>query len=222
MYLEYKVFMKVITGLWGLFILCSIGGCTVCSTKQIPCGPFEDTVFFKWFSYQPGSAGQFKNTVTNDTLGFVAVYFDTSKAYEITVGGYGRSSERSCDASANISAVFYNSSARYFDIHYNAFYYANDSDKKNSLGIYFGTNYWYAGAITEETIAADSFNNKTAVTHYENILFENGITYNRLITLTTDTVFKKENDMVYKLFVAKGHGIVGFETYPSKQKWVIQ
>jgi hypothetical protein len=214
--------MKVVIPLFCCLMLYCIMGCTPCSTKIITCSAFEDSVFFNWFPYHPGSTGYFKNSSTQDTLGFIATQSDTSKSYETTVGGLNRPNAGSCDAYALIAGKFNQNANGNFTIYYNVFKGVNDGGARRSLEIYFRNYNWVGGAITGNTILADTLNNRTAVTQTENVLFDNGITYSRLVTLTNDTVFKKENDMLYKLFIAKGHGIVGFETYPLKQKWVIQ
>jgi hypothetical protein len=53
------------------------------------------------------------------------------------------------------------------------------------------------------------------------VVFENGTTYPLMTILEIDTVVNKSN-AVYKLYIAKNAGIVGFETYPANQKWIIQ
>ena len=213
--------MKILFYLFCCVLLSGNLSCKECSSKKITCGAFNDPTFFKWFPYQPGFSGYYKNIVTQDTTGFSILNIDTSKSYETTVGGFGRPNSGNCSAYANIYGYFYDSSAA-VNIYYDVIKGINDSYTTKKTSIYFKNSYWTAGIVTEEILSTDTLNNITTVANTQNVLFENGTTYAKLVTLTNDTTIKKDSGMVYKLFIAKGFGIVGFETYPLKQKWVLQ
>ncbi len=197
---------------------CAVSGYTICSSKKVNCKPFQEIVFLKWFPDKPVASRRFKNIETPYTHSCNTSRFDKSKAYEMTTGGFFANNINGCSASASIAGTIHDDPNPNFSIGYLVL---QDGFTKR-LSVYFWNSYWNAGSIAEETIFADSSNTATAITPAQNILFDNGASYTKLVTLTNDTMFNKDDGMNYKLFIAKDHSIVGFETYPSKQKWVLQ
>ena len=62
--------------------------------------------------------------------------------------------------------------------------------------------------------------NKLKATYYDTYNF-NGTNYNTLQVIETDTTTSKKNT-IYKIWLAKNEGIVGYESYPSLERWAKQ
>jgi len=78
---------------------------------------------------------------------------------------------------------------------------------------------WHNKSITTASahLGTNGFN---VVDSSYNFSFSNGITYLVLSTVTNYTTENK-NNRYYRLFIAKGAGIVGFDEYPSNKRWVV-
>ena len=160
----------------------------------------------------------FKNPVTQDTFSYTISNVYTSGPYEATSGGFNNYT-RSCNASKELHSDNNGTADGYVDIYYriNEFFYTGPVQK--SMSISFKNSNWNTGEISDTGITAIPDSNASTITSNTNVPFENGFTYSLLLTITNDTVVNKKS-LIYKLFVAKNTGIVGFETFPSKQKWV--
>jgi hypothetical protein len=210
-----------------VLIVCCIGyisGCTTCSTKKINCTAFNEPAFNKWFPYNDSSRMFFKNTVTADTFSYLISYAQTSEAYETNRGGFENTS-RPCGTSAYITSSNYsNSPFGVVQVNYITVQEIDNGPSTKNLHVHFNNADWVAGEIFENSFAV-SLNSASGAPSKndsaQNMLFYNGITYQRVVTLTNDTSFNK-TDRAYKLFIAKNIGIIGCEMFPSKQKWVIQ
>ncbi len=207
-----------------LFICCMgyISGCTTCSTKKISCAAFDEPAFLKWFPYNDSSRMVFKNTLTTDTFSYVVANANTSKAYEISRGGF-ENRNLPCGTSAYTTSANYNNSPYgTLGIEYNTVQEADNGPSTKNLTLHFNNADWYAGEITESSFANPIGTSElTKISSAENILFDNGITYQQVVILTNDTIANKV-DRAYKIFIAKNIGIIGCEMFPSKQKWVLQ
>ena len=208
--------MKFIAAL--LFIICIVYlGCTTCSTKKITCPAFDEPAFAKWFPYNDTTRMFYKNLVTSDTFTYAISMKNISGTYETSVGG---NASNTCNASAYFASSNYsNSLSGAFSITYNI----NNQQSVKSLDLHFNNADWTAGEIFENSfnVSLDYGGGIAKIDSAQNMLFDNGITYQRVVILTNDTSFKK-TDRAYKLFIAKNIGIIGCEMFPSKQKWVIQ
>lgn len=201
-----------------VYSLCQ-GGCTLCTSKKVTCPAFKDSAFFKWFPYKENQHLVYKDLKTGDTLGFAIASVYKTPQTDVNTGGYGGGS-RYCVAEASISAVSNNNTNSSLSINYQTPNDLNGNNTFKGLYIYLNSNQWYAGAILDTTIEKQEGTVNTVETIH-NVIFENGITYPQLLTFTQDTTGTKE-DKPYKLYIAKNTGIVGFEMYPSKQKWILQ
>jgi hypothetical protein len=204
------------------FILCLgyISGCTLCSTKKVACNGFDDPFFSQWFPYSQYSRLLFKNPVTQDTFSYTISNVYTSGAYEATSGGFNNYT-RSCNASKELRSDNNGTADGYVDIYYSINEFFDNGPVQKSMSISFKNSSWNTGEIGASGFTSIPDSSASIITSNTNVPFENGFTYPLLLTLTNDTVVNKTS-LVYRLFVAKNVGIVGFETYPSKQKWVIQ
>jgi hypothetical protein len=196
-------------------------GCTLCSTKKVTCGAFNSPSFNKWFPYQEGSKIILKNTATADTFSYTIEQVNISGTYEIRTGGISTAPPQNCMSSAYFASANYNNSP--FGVLRISYSIYNDNLEKR-LEVNFNNGNWEAGEVFDSSIAPCSYCQTglpVSITKEQNLVFDNGITYNNVVILTSDTTFNKL-ERAYKLFVAKNIGIIGCETFPSKQKWVIQ
>ena len=215
--------MKFIAALLLIICLGYISGCTTCSIKKINCAVFNEPAFGKWFPYNDSSRIFFKNTVTADTFSYLVSYAQTSEAYETNRGGYGNANSP-CGTSAYIFSSNYNNSPfGTLMINYLTVQEVDNGPSTKNLTLHFNNAGWAAGEVFDNSfgVSLDYGGGVAKIDSAQNLLFDNGITYNQVVILTNDTSFNK-TDRAYKLFIAKNIGIIGCEMFPSKQKWVIQ
>ena len=211
--------MKFIAGLLFIICLAYLSGCTTCSTKKITCPAFDEPAFTKWFPYNDSSRMVYKDLVTADTFTYAVSMKNISGTYETSIGGV-ENANNPCNASAYFASSNYNNSpAGAFSITYNI----NNQQSVKSLDLHFNNSDWTAGEIFENSfgVSLDYGGEVAKIDSAQNLLFDNGITYQQVVILTNDTVSNKI-ERAYKLFIAKNIGIIGCEMFPSKQKWVIQ
>ena len=196
-----------------------MAGCTLCTSKKVTCPAFNEPAFAQWFPYQENSRLVFKNSITADTFSYTVSTLSFSAAFETTRGGF-ENKDYPCEASAYITSSNYDNSS-YGTLGIN---YTIVENTAKELTLRFNNAAWKTGEIMD-TGFVPSVNTGTAiitaVSSVQNLLFDNGINYQQIVVLTTDTVANK-TDRAYKLFIAKNIGIIGCEMYPSRQKWVIQ
>ena len=195
-------------------------GCTMCSTKKVPCNGFNEPAFAQWFPYTENTRLLFKNLASSDTFSYLISNVYKTVPYEATRGGYNNRTE-GCISSIEISSDNNGTAAGYLDIFYSAKEYFDNGPVEKGMSISFKKGDWNCGEITATGFATISNIQAPVISINNNVLFENGITYPTVITLTNDTLFNK-TEKAYKLFIAKNIGIIGCEIYPSKQKYVIQ
>ncbi|HMO63052.1 MAG TPA: hypothetical protein PKC39_08890 [Ferruginibacter sp.] len=197
-------------------------GCTTCSVKQVPCEAFDEPAFSTWFPYTDKSMLLFKNTSTADTFSYIISGVGVSDAYTASRGGYNNRTQ-GCTSSAYIYALSNPATNTSFSVDYDVLKIFDNGPVTKSLFISLLNSYWYAGAITETTIepVANNWTDSITITKVQQLEFDNGHIYPAVVILSKDTLVNK-NSKVHKLFIAKNSGIIGFEMYPSKERWVIQ
>ena len=209
--------MKFIASLMFIISLVYGSGCTTCSTKKINCPAFDDPAFAKWFPYNDSSRMLYKNITTADTFSYAVSMKNISGTYETSIGSM-ENADNVCHTSAYFSSSNYNNSPNGT---FSVVYDINNQQPLKSLGLHFNNGDWIAGEIFENSFGVLNYESLTSIDSAQNVLFDNGITYQRVVILTNDTSSNK-TDRAYKLFIAKNIGIIGCEMFPSKQKWVIQ
>lgn len=197
-------------GLAALLILVEVGF-SFCSKKK--CGGFADANFDNWFPYKEGQTLYFLSN-RNDRDTFSGLTIDKSVPYE-TGGGYSRGS---CDMDAQIKNNQYISPNR-FNIEYHKFLETTNTDYiiLNLKDVQF-----YTMGINDSGLIVKNFspseNLKTTYYYTYNL---NGTNYSKIQVVETDTTTSKTN-AVYKIWLAKNVGIVGYESYPSLERWAKQ
>lgn len=186
-------------------------GFSYCSKKK--CGGFVDANFDNWFPYKEGQTLYFLSN-RNDRDTFSGLTIDKSAPYE-TGGGYSRGS---CDMDVQIQNNQYVSPNR-FNLEYHKFLEVTDVDY---LILNFKDVQFYAMGINDSGLVAIKFSpsEKLKTTYYDTYNF-NGTNYNKLQVVESDTATTKTN-AVYKIWLAKNVGIVGYESYPSLERWAKQ
>lgn len=192
-------------------------GCTMCSSKKVTCPAFNEPEFSKWFPYKLNDTLHFINQTTSDTVTYAIGYYQLSETYETQQGGYS-GNVANCGSHANIYGYAKTSAIGQFVINYITD--GNNSLKQLYVAVLNGL--WNTGEIVYNTFKPSPVNNSpVSISQDSAYKFINGVTYSNFITIANDTTGTKE-DKPYKLYIAKNTGIVGFEMYPSKQKWVLQ
>jgi len=199
-----------------IFLIAAV--CTGCSTKKVPCNAFSEPEFSDWFPYTTSSKKTFKNLITGDTTTYVFNQLNTSAPYDATIGGYGGGS-KSCNAGVSINANGYNAQD-YMSVQYQVDSPFSQAGKSYYLTLALSGGVWNAGKINSA-----SFDEATGIgsrtTPATNVLFYNALLYPNVVIITNDTS-NKEKPAFYKIAIAKNHGVIGYEAYPSLEKWVIQ
>jgi hypothetical protein len=190
--------------------------CTLCSTKKVTCSAFDNSSFQAWFPYNTNSYQIFKNTQTQDTVGFQFTAIDYSQAYEIQTGGYGNR-VGACNKSASVYAT---AGDRYINVQYFIDSVFNQPNANQQLNIAINNSQFYAEEINSQEIKT-SISNNTSVAVNNTAVLLNNIFCEKLCTITSDTLNSKL-DRIYKVFISKGKGIIGYEHYPSLHQWFIQ
>ena len=193
--------------------LISLWSCTLCSTKKVTCSQFNDPQFSLWFPYTVGSQLKFKAMGTTDSLEYTIKTFYKSEAYETTQGGFSNNIA-SCYSTASIVGYNQANQNSLVDI-----YYSISADYQLSIKINDAD--WRAGKINPNSVSNIFGSNFTKLDSSYNTTFANGIVYPVLITMENDTINDKTS-RPFKIYLAKNAGIIGFDEYPSKKKWILQ
>lgn len=214
--------MRVCFILFAFFSMFSFYSCTTCSVKKVPCGAFDEPAFFKWFPYEESDTLVFKNTGKPENISYVINRKAISEAYEATTGGFNNYT-RACNSSAEISTFNNGNINEFLSVYYSVSKEFDNGPVTKFLSVYFKGQYWPAGEINDNSIATSpgQLTDSIKLTTSSNIAFDNGVTYPYVVTVLKDTMTNK-TERVYKLFIAKNSGIIGFEMFPSKEKWIIQ
>ncbi len=198
------------------FITLQLLACTLCSTKKVPCTSFDNNNFGTWFPYTSRLYQVFKNSQTQDTIGFQFTDIYYSPAYEVQTGGFGNRIG-GCSKSATVGATAIN---KYINVQYYIDSAFNQPNANQQLNISISNSFFYAEEVNNQEIKKSIIDSTSNIITNTDVIF-NGIFCTKLCTITNDTINNK-NDRIYKIHISKGKGIIGYEYYPSLQKWIIQ
>jgi hypothetical protein len=178
----------------GLYSFCSKG-------SKIDCPAFDDVTFDNWFPYQPNQIINFSSSLNNKDALTIASVQKSGKYI-----GYG-----SCNKSAQVvSKEQWNGALKlYVD-----FFDFGSTDGLN-LSFYDFTT---GGNLQENSYEPNLGSQKSDF--LSNIII-NGRSFSNVIQIQVDTnVIKQEG--VYKIWLSKQKGLVGYERYPSLEQFVKQ
>jgi hypothetical protein len=194
--MNFKMFSKAFFGL--MLLAAALPACT-----KTDCPPFADAGFDAWFPYQEGQTIYFTSDKKDkDTLLFNSIYRSPEHR---TYGGGGK-----CNAWA-----YYSSS--YMHVSPKVYLSINTFPGGNALSIKLNEFNLDKASISEAGITTK--NSAFSATVLPNIEI-NGKTFSTVSLLQRDTISNKDVG-VYKVWVAKGAGIVSYENYPSREQWVL-
>jgi hypothetical protein len=183
-----------------------------CSVDKTPeedsklCPAFSDANFDAWFPYSHNQKLFFTSSLgAKDTLtiGTVEKSPDTYTAVSL-----------SCSSNASVRSVDLNSSSSNgFTINYLKF----DNEPRNHLNLFL-YDFLLADAWLKETdiVPAPTLKHQFLVN-----ATINGKAFANVIEVMRDTAVKKDAG-VYKIWLSKQTGLVGYERYPALERFVIQ
>lgn len=181
-----------------LFILIE-GFTTSCS--KTTCPAFADAAFDSWFPYQPDQMILFTSaTSERDTIGISSTYRSVEHKQ------YGGS--ESCNAWASVSS-FVTPTTPQFYINYNTY------PDGNALSIQLNEFSVSSATLSEQQITVTD-NSASSVSLTSVVIA--GKTVGPVIQLQRDTTNIKSAG-VYRIWLSKGVGLVGYEHYPSLEQW---
>lgn len=192
-YAATLVFFILVEGLYSF--------CTYPRARPIDCPGFNDPNYDAWFQYQEGQTIRFLSSQgRKDSVTLVRAF--KSPAYT----GTG-----SCDASAQVrSAEIFDFNAK-LDLSY---HYGNYGNMLYLTVLGFNANtYLQADNLVPVpgSIASGTFQNSATI---------NGKTFSNVVLLQRDTTTAYKPTGAYKIWLAKGMGVVGYEMYSNREIWV--
>lgn len=194
-----------------IFLVVVEVGFSYCSKKK--CGGFADANFDIWFPYKEGQTLYFLSN-KNDRDTFYGLTINKSQPYE-TGGGY---SSGKCDMNVQVKNNLYGSPNYLYLEYYKSLELGNiDYATLILKDVQFQTL-----GLNDSGLVINNYlsSNKLKATYYDTYNF-NGTNYNTLQVIETDTTTSKKNT-IYKIWLAKNVGIVGYESYPSLERWAKQ
>lgn len=183
--------------------------------SKVNCPAFADTKFDEWFPYKTDQRIIFSNgLLEKDTITIATVFKSPAST---SSGGYGSSSY--CSASVNINSKETLNGQQYkFSLYGDVF----ESGKNFQLSIYdfriYNLQPSDSGLVVNS--ANNGNNSGFAFEYLLNTNFNNKV-YSKLEIITADTNQVKSN-RIYKIWLASKEGVIAYEEYPSKNRWIKQ
>ena len=187
-------------------------GCYECSDKEVTCPAYVETGASNWFPYSVNTRLIFYNNSLADTININSV--EISDAYE------DRVSARNPDCIATkiwTSAELLSSGSPVLSIRstqINNTYHPQDSREDIHIRI---KNVSFTGkGISDTGLVETNFKSQ----FYSSLLL-NGNTFMNIQVIEKDTSANKLPG-VYKIWIAKHHGLLAYKEYPSNNLWIKQ
>lgn len=195
--LSYTVPLLLFIGIEGLFSFCSRS-----------CPPFSDAAFDSWFPHKQGQQLYFTSSLNRrDTLRIGTV--EKSENYTTTTGLHGRP----CAMTASITSIDTLNRNYKFSISY------NKSNVESSLRLHLYDCYIAHLKLSDTSITAEpSYFNQFVSSRFFSTAVINGKVFNNVVAMQKDTTTIK-SEGVYKMWVSKNNGLVGYERYPSFEQF---
>lgn len=194
--------MKLILTFCLCFLLFFLNNCSVCSCKKVPCPAFYDSDFLGWFPYVNGQQIVFRSNSNSDTLN---LHVDKSEPYETTQGCMGASGGciAHCDIYSFESSGSFNRKLKI------------SMTQPSSIAFYFYEINLLATKMSDTGFVLSS---ATLTKFYPTLSIANN-TWQSVQLITRDTAGKKPEGP-YKVYIARGQGIVAYENYPDLAVWI--
>ncbi len=215
------------------FTLCSIiasmsllqschGGKDECSGKQVTCPSFDNPLALQWLPYSVNQQLIYTSTnAKSDT--FTMRSIDLSKSFSSTVSG----NQPDCVAQGNWQTNPYSVAVADSNLYFRVQQSIDQYTSSQSLYTYLqvknflaeGAGFADTGLIKDPSIG--NYGNVT--TSFQLSLILAGKTFNNVQAIQIDTTNGKiSSGKVYKIYIAKNIGLVGYQNYPSNNLWVKQ
>jgi len=182
------------------FIFILIEGLFSFCTKTT-CPDFSNAAYDSWFPYESNQALYFKTaTGEPDTITIASTYRSDQHT---TYGGAAN-----CNSWANISSYVTNTTPRLY-------IYMNQYSDGNALSIQLNDFSITEARLSDDNITVTAIGDSSFLRSSAVIA---GKTFNNVVQLQKDTALIKTAG-VYKVWIAKGAGLVGYENYPTLEQW---
>ena len=202
--LNFIILAIIFTVIEGLFSFCS---------KNDYCPAFADAAFNEWFPYQAGQTVYYK---TADNKKDSLYNFKVNKSEAKTVHHGFLSPPFYCDDYAFIESQNVDSASSFLYLTYDIYTAQNFKNLQLSVN-----NFLVNGSdINDSGIVIKSLEYPVKSSYF-NSLSLGGKVFSNVQALENDTVIFK-NPGVYKIWLAKNMGVIGYEEYPSLTIWVKQ
>jgi hypothetical protein len=201
-------------------LLYAISGCKICSCKKITCAAFTDAAFDKWAPYAEGELMVFKNQIgSTDTIRVSGLR--KSDAYESTSGG-GYGCGKGCYTNGTVYGTdMQGSNFEKFSMNIDkSDPNGNNVQQIENVSLRLQKLFINAKSIGDTgLINATAFNEAPVQSKFRSSAIILSKNFNNVQTLLIDTGTYKVTGP-FKVYLAAGRGIVGWETYPDKTVWV--
>jgi hypothetical protein len=178
----------------GLYSFCS-------KPKTVNCPAFDDTNFDSWFPYQSPQKLYFSSSRNkHDTITIGSV--TKSPSHQGTAG--------SCDMNAQITSQEGGTTTNKLYINYTKFSGTNNLN----LVLY---DFQINGSLTETSYTPPSFGTEKSELLTNAVI--NGKTFANVVQIQLDTTIMKQQS-IYKIWLSKQTGLVGYERYPTLEQFV--
>jgi len=196
---------KIILSIFVFLLLIHLYSCKDMCTKKVDCPSFSNAQFFKWFPYTQGQTVVFKSPSGGlDTI--VADSVTKSESYTNTYSTGFSSKPAVCSTMTQIAGR---------EIYIS--YLSNDTLNKEII-VRLKSQGFPASNISDTGLTGLSYSRSKSYFGYT----FSGILYDTLQKIyTTDTAFAMQGG-IDTIFIAKGHGIIGYTTYPALETWSIR
>ncbi len=192
-----------------------------CKSKHgFTCPPFNDTAFAAWFPYEVDqkliykTAGSFPDTITiNSLLGSGPYTLDGSAAVI-----------DSCYSTGVISSLqTINGGARYKYIVYDYVNGDGTAPISDSVQYQFNQLSFVTGKVTDTGLNVSNLYPMVRSRFHAGYTL-GSVTYGKVqeLSFMDTTVTNTAFPWIYKVYIAYGKGMVGYETYPQHVTWLLQ
>ncbi len=191
--------------------------CQVCSCKKVPCPAFNDPEFINWFPYAVYQKIIFSNNSLTDTI--TIDHLDRSVGYEANKGCFHSASGCAMNYYLSSQEILSNYSSKFF------LGFSSQTPFESSVTTKGITLKFYNFICNGSDVNSQGLELNTGIysSQYHPSLTIAGHLYNNVQVVTKDTTsVGNKTGGVYKIFLAKNQGMIGYEDYPALSTWIKQ
>ena len=181
-----------------------------CSKKKCPA--FSDKEFNAWFPYTQNETVYYK-TINNDedSINNFSVYKSSAAA---SSSGFNAPQ---CEISASVQGFPADSLGPYFKINY---IISGTANVNNSLQLNLNQFLVFGISINDSGIVIDRTMSQLQTSYFPGIVLD-GKNFLNVQSIQMDTASLAAAG-IYKIWIAKNNGLIGYEEYPSLIRWIKQ